>query len=39
MTFNPLRFLRCLLDGHRWRNSKTRPGYQTCERCGLRTKY
>jgi hypothetical protein len=27
---------KCLLGGHRWRNSKQKPGWLTCERCGAR---
>jgi hypothetical protein len=29
-------WLKCLQDGHKWRNSHAKRGYWTCERCRLR---
>jgi hypothetical protein len=32
-----VRYVLCLLDGgHRWVNSHSKPGYQTCARCRVR---
>jgi len=36
---NLLKLLKCLRVGHRWKNSRQKSGFQTCERCGLRVKY
>jgi hypothetical protein len=36
---NVWNYMRCLSQGHRWKNSRAKPGHVTCERCGLRRKY
>jgi len=36
---NLLKLLKCLRVGHRWKNSRRKAGFRTCERCGLRSKY
>jgi hypothetical protein len=33
---NLLTFFTCLLRGHRWRASHSRPGYMTCVSCRMR---
>lgn len=34
-------FLRCVFGdrGHDYKNSRKKPGYLTCNRCGYRKKY
>jgi hypothetical protein len=40
MKFNLFKYLRCVFgNGHLWKNSRTRPGYRTCEHCGVRRRY
>jgi hypothetical protein len=29
-------FFRCVREGHDWRTSRSRAGYKTCMRCGIR---
>jgi len=33
---NFLAFLACLVRGHHWRQSRSRPGYMTCVKCRAR---
>jgi hypothetical protein len=39
MRFDLGSFLRCLFSGHQWKNSNTKPGYRTCNACGIRRRY
>ena len=37
---NLFKYIQCLLRGrHDWTNSKAKRGYQTCQRCRVRTKF
>jgi hypothetical protein len=36
MEFKLREFLKCLFRGHKWTNSKAKPGLMTCRQCGLR---
>lgn len=39
MKFSLIQYLRCLFRGHRWKNSRAKPGSKTCELCGVRRRY
>lgn len=34
--FKPVAFLKCVADGHDFRNSRSMPGHITCRRCRMR---
>ena len=36
LSFRPVAYLKCVADGHDFRNSRSRPGHITCRRCRMR---
>jgi len=40
MKFDLLRFVRCVLDrSHDYKNSRSRRGFATCQKCGHRKRW